>query len=160
MKRAVIPGSFDPITVGHVDIIRRASMLFDEVIVLVASNIRKNQLFTVEERVDMIRSTFSGIDSIHVDSFSGLVVDYASSHGCGYILKGLRDANDFAYEHEMEINNTFLSPSIITVYLSSGKEHLCVRSSSVREFLSFGVDVSSLVPLPVSEKLKEIGLKT
>ncbi len=160
MKKAVIPGSFDPITNGHVDIILRASRLFDEVVVLVGTNIRKNHLFSPDERLGMIRDTFSEYSGISVESFSGLIVDYAVKNGCGYIVKGLRDGSDFAYEHEMEINNTFLSPFVETVYLSSRSEHLFVRSSSVREFVSFGVDVSSFVPSVVMEKLRQKGLQS
>ena len=160
MKKAVIPGSYDPITNGHVDIILRASRLFDEVVVLVGTNIRKNYLFSIDERVEMIRDTFRDYPNIHVDAFSGLIVDYAEKNGCSYIVKGLRDGSDFTYEHEMEINNTFLSPSVETVYLSSRAEHLFVRSSSVREFVSFGTDVSSFVPSAVMEKLRLEGLQS
>ena len=160
MKKAVIPGSFDPITNGHVDIVLRASRLFDEVVVLVGTNIRKNYLFSPDERVEMIKDTFLDYPNINVDSFSGLIVDYCREKDCGYIVKGLRDGNDFAYEHEMEINNTFLSPSVETVYLSSRTQHLFVRSSSVREFVSFGVDVSSFVPSAVIEKLRQKGLQS
>ena len=160
MKKAVIPGSYDPITNGHVDIILRASRLFDEVVVLVGTNIRKNYLFSIDERVEMIRDTFRDYPNIRVDAFSGLIVDYAKKHDCSYIVKGLRDGTDFTYEHEMEINNTFLSPSVETVYLSSRAEHLFVRSSSVREFVSFGTDVSSFVPSAVMEKLRLKGLQS
>ena len=160
MKKAVIPGSYDPITNGHVDIIMRASRLFDEIVVLVGTNIRKNYLFSIDERVEMIRDTFRDYPNIRVDAFSGLIVDYAEKHGCAYIVKGLRDGSDFTYEHEMEINNTFLSPSVETVYLSSRAEHLFVRSSSVREFVSFGTDVSSFVPSAVIEKLRQKGLQS
>ena len=160
MKKAVIPGSYDPITNGHVDIILRASRLFDEVVVLVGTNIRKNYLFSIDERVEMIRDTFRDYPNIRVDSFSGLIVDYAEKHGCTYIVKGLRDGSDFTYEHEMEINNTFLSPSVETVYLSSRAEHLFVRSSSVREFVSFGTDVSSFVPSAVMKKMRLKGLQS
>lgn len=158
MKKAIVSGSFDPMTLGHQDIIERASKLFDEVVVLVGRNKSKNSLFTVEERVDMIRSSLSFLPNVTVDSFSGLIVDYATTHGCGYIVRGLRNSSDFLYEQELEVNNRFLSPSIETVYLTSRKENMFIRSSSVREFLLYGVDCSSLVPAPVYKAMLDKGL--
>lgn len=153
MKTAVYPGSFDPFTNGHVDIIRRASGLFDHVIVLVASNPVKKSLFSPLERVEMIREALSSFNSVSVDSYDGLTVRYAESHGCSYIVRGLRDTDDFSYEHELEINNRILSPGIETVYLSSGSGNLFIRSSSVREFIKFGVDCSPFVPDAVNSAI-------
>lgn len=155
MKKAVIPGSFDPVTNGHVDIIRRASRLFDEVVVLIGVNSSKKTLFTLSEREEMLRASLSGFPNVTVDSSSGLIVDYCLSHGAEYIVRGLRDAVDFSYEHELEINNRFLSERVETIYLSAGSDNLFVRSSSIREFLSYGVDVSSLVPEAVVEYLEK-----
>ncbi len=157
MKRAVFPGSFDPLTNGHVDIIRRASSLFDSLIVLVACNPGKASFFTVEERVEMIRRSLESFENVTVDSCDGLTVRYAESHGCGYIVRGLRDGNDFVYEHELEINNRILSSSVETVYLSAGNGNLFLRSSSLREFIRYGVDISPFVPPFI---LGEIARKT
>lgn len=160
MKRAVFPGSFDPLTNGHVDIIRRAAGIFDEVTVLVACNVSKTCLFTPSERVGMIELVFSDTPSVRVDSWDGLTVEYAAKHSIEFIIRGLRDSRDFEYEHEMEINNRFLSPSIETVYLSSGVDKTYVRSTSVREFVRFGADFSSLVPGVVySEIMKKMSSK-
>lgn len=158
MRRAIVSGSFDPMTIGHQDIIIRASKLFDEVVVLVGNNNSKNSLFTVEERVEMIISSLSSLKNVTVDSFPGLIVDYAISHGCGYIVRGLRDAHDFSYEHELEINNRFLCPDVETVYLTADKENMFIRSSSIREFLLYGADCSSLVPPPVYKAFVDKGL--
>ncbi len=153
MKRALFPGSFDPLTNGHVDIIRRSCSLFDSVVVLVACNPGKAALFTVDERVDMIRRALESFENVTVDSCDGLTVRYAESHGCSYIVRGLRDGKDFVYEHELEINNRILSSSVETVYLSSGSGNLFVRSSSVREFIRYGVDVSPFVPPQVYSEI-------
>ncbi len=154
MKKALFPGSFDPLTNGHVDIIRRACAIFDSVVVLVACNPAKAALFTVEERVSMIRRSLESFGPVvTVDSYDGLTVRYAESHGCGYIVRGLRDEKDFVYEHELEINNRILSSSVETVYLSSGSGNLFVRSSSVREFIRYGVDISPFVPSAVYSEI-------
>ncbi len=154
MKKALFPGTFDPLTNGHVDIIRRASLLFDEVVVLVGVNMSKKTLFTPVERVDMIRRSLADYDSVTVDSWDGLTVSYALEHGCGYIIRGLRDSRDFEYEHELELNNRFIAPHIETVYLSADEDNLFVRSTSIREFMRFGVDFSSLVPPLVYEEIQ------
>ena len=154
MKKALFPGTFDPITNGHVDIIRRASLLFDEVVVLVGVNMSKKTLFTTQERVDMIQRSLSSFDNVTVDSWDGLTVKYAVDHGCGYIIRGLRDSRDFEYEHELELNNRFIAPNVETVYLSADEDNLFVRSTSIREFLRYGVDFSSLVPPVVYEEIQ------
>lgn len=154
MKKALFPGTFDPLTNGHVDIIRRASLLFDEVVVLVGVNMSKKTLFTPQERVDMIQRSLSSFDNVTVDSWEGLTVKYAVDHGCGYIIRGLRDSRDFEYEHELELNNRFIAPNVETVYLSADEDNLFVRSTSIREFLRYGVDFSSLVPPAVYDEIQ------
>ena len=153
MKKAVFPGSFDPLTNGHVDIIKRACLIFDSVVVLVACNPGKEALFTVDERVEMIRRSLLSFPSVTVDSYDGLTVRYAERCGCRYIVRGLRDEKDFVYEHELEINNRILSSSVETVYLSSGSGNLFIRSSSVREFIRYGVDCSPFVPPQVYSEI-------
>ena len=154
MKKAVYPGSFDPFTNGHLDIVKRACLIFDSVVVLVASNNSKSHLFTSDERVSMIRESVSDIPNVIVDSTSSLIVDYLSSHNSSFIIRGLRSSVDFEYEFALENNNLFLDSTIETVYLTSRRENLFLSSSAVREYMSYGVDCSTLVPLPVLERLK------
>ncbi len=153
MKRAVCPGSFDPITFGHLDIIARASSLFDEVVVAVLVNRTKKSLFTVDERIDMIREVTTKYPNVVVDSWSGLLVDYCKTNQIPIIVKGLRAVTDFDYELQMSQINLQLQ-NVETLFMSTAPAHSFLSSSLVKEVASYGGDVSSYVPAVLLERLK------
>ena len=138
-KIAVFAGSFDPFTVGHLDIVKRASALFDEVYVLLAVNASKKYLFDEKVRVEMVRKAVENIPNVKVDSFDGLTVDFAKRVGAKYLVRGIRGASDVDYEQTVAWNNRVLCPECETVFLSSAPEHLMVSSSVVRELLKSGI---------------------
>jgi pantetheine-phosphate adenylyltransferase len=150
---AVYPGSFDPITNGHVDIIKRGIRLFDKIIVLVAYNPAKTSLFTVEERVAMIKETFKDVESVQVDSYSGLLVDYLREVGANVILRGMRALSDFEYEFQMALMNRRQSREVETVFLLSGFKWFFSGSQIVKSVASIGGSVKGLVPDKVLRKL-------
>ncbi|MEN6376087.1 MAG: pantetheine-phosphate adenylyltransferase [Smithella sp.] len=150
---AVYPGSFDPITNGHVDIINRGIRLFDKIIVLVAYNPAKTSLFTVEERVAMIKETFKDVESVQVDSYSGLLVDYLREVGANVILRGMRALSDFEYEFQMALMNRRQSRDVETVFLLSGFKWFFSGSQIVKSVASIGGSVKGLVPDKVLRKL-------
>jgi pantetheine-phosphate adenylyltransferase len=152
-KIAIYPGSFDPITYGHIDIIKRASTLFDEVIVAVARNIAKTPLFSEEERADMIKQAIRDLPTVRVDSFQGLLIDYARHVGAQAIIRGLRAVTDFEYELQMALVNRKLDESVITVFLMPHEKYSYLNSSIVKELARFNGEVSSFVPPHVEEKL-------
>ena len=154
MKRVVCPGSFDPITFGHLDIIERASSLFDEVIIAVLVNQTKKTLFTVEERIAMAREVTSQYPNVKVDSWSGLLVDYCKTNEIPIIVKGLRAVTDFDYELQMSQVNLQLQ-GVETLFLSTAPAHSFLSSSLVKEIASFGVDVSSYIPEILLTRLKD-----
>jgi pantetheine-phosphate adenylyltransferase len=152
---ALIPGSFDPVTNGHLDIIERTSGHFAEVIVAVIRNPQKAQaLFTLEEREEMIVELTTHLGNVRVDHFKGLLVDFARTHGVGAIVKGLRAISDFDYELQMAQMNFALS-RIDTLFIPTTPQHSFLSSSLVREVARFGGDVSTMVPPPVAQRLKE-----
>jgi pantetheine-phosphate adenylyltransferase len=153
MKRAVCPGSFDPITFGHLDIIERASSQFDEVIVAVLENRTKASLFTVEERMEMIRKTTSQFKNVKVDSWHGLLVDYCKENSIQAIVKGLRAVTDFDYELQMAQVN-LQGSGVETMFMATAPTHSFLSSSIVKELAHFGGDVSSMVPGVVNDALK------
>ena len=153
MKRVVCPGSFDPITFGHLDIIERASSLFDEVIIAVLVNQTKKTLFTVEERIAMAREVTSQYPNVKVDSWSGLLVDYCKTNEIPIIVKGLRAVTDFDYELQMSQVNLQLQ-GVETLFLSTAPAHSFLSSSLVKEIASFGGDVSSYIPEILLTRLK------
>ena len=156
MKRlALCPGSFDPITVGHLDIIRRAAGLFDEVVVLTLVNPDKHCAFTIEERVDLIRRAVVDIPNVRVDTFGGLLADYAKEHKACAIVKGLRAVSDFEYEFQMALVNTKLTPETETVFLTTNLEHMYLSSSVVKQIASFGGDIDEFVPPQIAEDIKK-----
>ena len=152
MRRAVCPGSFDPVTNGHLDIVGRAAQLFDEVVVAVGVNASKKRLFTPEERMDMLRRACEPWDNVRIDGFSGLLTDFCQEHDVHAIVKGLRAVSDFDYELQMAQMNASLAP-VETVFVPTSPEWSFLASSLVKEVATFGGDVSGLVPAFVLERL-------
>jgi len=150
---AIYPGSFDPITNGHLDIALRAVTLFDRLIVAVACNSRKQTLFSAAERVDIIREVFSDEPRIEVDSFEGLTVEYARQKGACAVVRGLRAVADFEYELQMANMNRKLSPNLETIFMMTSEKSFFVSSRSVKEVAQFGGDISELVPLSAASRL-------
>ena len=154
---AVCPGSYDPITHGHVDVITRASQMFDELIVAVVNaSVRKSKsLFTAQERIGFIETATSHLGNVRVEPFSSLVVEFARERGAKAIVKGLRAISDFEYEFEMNQLNRQLASDIESIYLMASPQYSFLSSSGVKEIATFGGDVSDLVPEPVARRLKE-----
>ncbi len=146
MKKAICPGSFDPITNGHLDIIERASRVFDELIVGVLVNPEKKGLFTVDERVEQIKNVVKDLPNVKVKKFSGLLVDLMNKEGAGVIVKGLRAVSDFEYEFQMAAMNNKLDPSKETVFMMTKAEYCYLSSSSVKQVAMFGGCIKGLVP--------------
>ncbi len=157
MKRqvAIYPGTFDPITFGHMDVIDRAIELFSQVIVLVAKNPSKDPLFPVEERLGMIREVLRDKKGVSVDCFDGLLVDYARRHKANVIVRGLRAMSDFEYEFQMALTNRKLAPAVDTVFLVPHEDYTYLTSSIVREVARLGGDVSDFVPASVQRRLAQ-----
>jgi pantetheine-phosphate adenylyltransferase len=153
VKRVVCPGSFDPITFGHLDIVARASSLFDEVVIAVMVNKTKKTMFSVEERMEMVREVTAKYSNVTVDSWSGLLVDYCKANGVSTIVKGLRAVTDFDYELQMSQMN-FQLQGVETLFMSTSPSHSFLSSSLVKEIASYGGDVSSYIPAPVVSRLK------
>ena len=154
MKRVVCPGSFDPITFGHLDIVERASSIFDEVVIAVMVNKTKQTLFTVEERIEMTKEVTSKFPNVKVDSWSGLLVDYCKKNDISIIVKGLRAVTDFDYELQMSQINLQLQ-GVETLFISTAPAHSFLSSSLVKEIASHGGDVSSYIPAVLLERLKD-----
>lgn len=153
MKKAVYPGSFDPATNGHLDIITRASALFDEVIVGVLNNSSKSPLFSVEERVNILKEITKDLPNVQIQAFSGLSVDFARKCGAHVIIRGLRAITDFEYELQMAQTNRVLAPDIDTTFLTTNLEYAYLSSTTVKEVALFGGDISKFVPECVIEKV-------
>ncbi|MGC4109138.1 MAG: pantetheine-phosphate adenylyltransferase [Nocardioides sp.] len=153
MRRAVCPGSFDPVTLGHLDIVRRTSRLFDEVVVAVGTNVTKSRLFTAEERIEMMRRACADLENVSVEGFTGLVTTFCVEQDAGAIVKGLRAASDFDYELQMAQMNSSLT-GVETVFLPTSPERGFVSSSLVKEVAAFGGDVSAFVPAFVHDLLR------
>jgi len=154
-QAAIYPGTFDPITLGHVDIANRGLKLFDRIFIGVAENPRKDPVFDINLRLDMVRKTFSNESRVKVISFSGLLVDLARVHGANAILRGLRAASDFEYEFQMATMNRRLDASIETVFVMAREDYTFVSSRFIREISGMGGDVSELVPAAVVPYLKK-----
>lgn len=152
MKRAIYPGSFDPITYGHMDIIARAADIFDELIVAVLNNKGKTPLFSVDERVNILNEVLSDIENVKVRSYEGLLVDFAKANDAGVIVRGLRAVTDFEYELQLAQTNSVLSSGVDTVFLTTSLKYAYLSSSTVREVASYGGDIKKFVP-PLVEKL-------
>ena len=153
MKAAIYPGSFDPVTYGHIDIIQRASAMVDKLIIGVLRNSTKTPLFSVEERVNMLREVTKGIDNVEICSFDGLLIDFARMTGARIIVRGLRAVTDFEYELQLAQTNKAVYPEIDTLFLVTSVEYSYVSSSVVREVASYNGDISKFVPACVTEKL-------
>ncbi len=154
-RRAIYAGSFDPLTLGHADLIQRGLALFDVVVVAVAPNIRKQPLFEVMERVAMIREVFPDSARVVIASLDGLLIDAARAQGCQAILRGLRSVTDFEYELPMATMNRCLAPQIETVFLMTSPELAAVSSSLIKEVARFGGDISAFVPDPIGQRLRD-----
>ena len=154
MKIAVYPGSFDPITNGHLEILKRALNIFDRVIVLVAVTPTKQTRFSPEERVAMIKEAISD-ERVDVDSYNGLTVEYAKAHGAKHLIRGLRAVTDFEYEFSLASANDFIDSSVDSVFLMSKAEKSFINSSMIMELFQSGVDISALVPESVIKRLKK-----
>jgi pantetheine-phosphate adenylyltransferase len=152
---AIYPGSFDPITNGHLDIIERGSRLFDRLIVAVLTNLEKNPLFTVAERVEMLQQATQAIPNVAVDTFSGLLVDYARQKQAKALLRGIRAFTDYEYELQMALMNRKLEPELETVFLLPALSYTYVSSRLVREIFQLGGSVKDLVPALVEERLQQ-----
>jgi len=151
---AIYPGSFDPVTNGHMDLIHRAHKVFPSLVVAVAINIRKQPMFTAEERVDMLREALLGLNGVEVDTFSGLLVDYARQRKASIIVRGLRALSDFENEFQMAHMNRRLAPNLETFFMMTGQEHFYVSSQTVKEVAFFNGDISGLVPEVVLRRLR------
>ncbi len=152
---AVYPGSFDPITYGHLDILHRGLALFDKVVVAIANNIEKKALFTIEERKDLIRQSINGNDNVIIDSFNGLLVQYVKDVGAPFVIRGLRAMSDFEYEFQMASMNRNLNPNMDTLFMMTSKDYFFVSSRTIKEVAEFGGSVDEFVPAAVALRLKE-----
>ena len=153
MKRVVYPGSFDPITLGHMNIIERASKIFDEVIVLIMKNVDKQGFFSYIEREKLLKKATMDLKNVKVDISTGLLIDYMNRHNIDTIVKGLRTVIDFQYEENMALVNRTIDPQIDTVFLLSDPEFIMVSSSNVRELLTYNADISDFVPANIIDEI-------
>lgn len=154
-KSAIYPGTFDPITNGHLSIIDRASTIFDKLIIAILNNPQKEPLFTIEERIDMIRKSLNGHRNVEVDTFDGLLVDYAVEKNANVILRGLRALSDFEYEFQMALMNRKLNRDVQSIFLMTDYKWFYISSTIIKEAASLGGNTSGLVPEIVDKRLKE-----
>ena len=155
MRTVIYPGSFDPLTNGHLDVIQRAAKLFDKVIVAIAKNESKRPLFTLDERLEMVASAIKTLPNVCADAFEGLLVDYVRRRGAGVVIRGLRALADFEYEFQSAHMNRRLAPDVETLFLMTGEDSFYVSSSLVKEVALMGGDVSGLVPAGVAAALAD-----
>ena len=152
---ALFPASFDPPTNGHLDLVHRARRIFPELVVAIATNVAKNELFTVEERIEMLEAVLGDVEGVRVTAFEGLLVDYAREIGARVLVRGLRAVSDFEYEFEMALMNRHLSPDIETLFMMTSQEFFYVSSSRLKELVRFGADIDAWVPPVVAKALRE-----
>ena len=152
-KKAICPGSFDPVTVGHLDIVSRAAQLFDEVVVVVMNNSAKTPLFSADERVDMLKKVTADMPNVSVDRYDGLLADYAKEKNANVVVKGLRAVSDFEYEFQMALTNKKLNHELDTVFLTTKAENMYLSSSLVRQVGAMGGDISEFVPAEIKEQV-------
>ena len=158
IKSALFPGSFDPVTNGHIDLLERATHLFDRIVVTIAVNPAKNAIFSGDERADLIRRSIAGkpwADKVEIDQFTGLLIDYARLRGIRFLIRGVRQLSDFEYEFRMALTNRRLSPDIDTVFLMPDEQLTFISASLVRDVAYWGGDLSSFVPEVVAKALSE-----
>jgi pantetheine-phosphate adenylyltransferase len=155
MRRAIYPGSFDPITNGHLDVIERASKLFDEVVVAVAHNVEKEPLFTLEERLELLRNTIGGKGAVRLGQFDGLLVDFAVAEKATAVIRGLRAVSDFEFEFQMALMNRKLQGTVETIFLMPKEDYTYLSSRLVKEIARLGGDVSKFVPGDVAKALRQ-----
>jgi pantetheine-phosphate adenylyltransferase len=155
MRRAIYPGSFDPVTNGHLDVIERARKLFDEVIVAVAHNDEKQPLFSLDQRLDLLRDTAGKIGNVRVAEFSGLLVEFAEAQDAGAVIRGLRAVSDFEFEFQMALMNRNLNRAVETIFLMPKEEYTYLSSRIVKEIARLGGNVSGFVPTCVAKALSE-----
>jgi len=155
MRRAVYPGTFDPVTYGHLDVIKRGSKIFDELVVAVGHNPLKDLLFTINERMDMISKNTKNISNIKVDSFEGMLTDYMKEMQTNVILRGIRTVSDFEYEFQRALTNRVLKTDIETVFVMTSQEYSFLNSSLIKEAVSLGGDISKFVPSDVEKLLQQ-----
>lgn len=153
MKIAIYPGSFDPITNGHVDVVKRTAAVFDKVIIAVSVNSQKVPLFSIEERIELANSIFSDYDNVEVSTFTGLLAEYAKSVGAKTIIKGLRAVSDFEYEFQMAHMNKKINPDVETMFMMSNQKYSYLSSSIVKEVGRLGGDLTDLVPEQIIDKI-------
>jgi pantetheine-phosphate adenylyltransferase len=154
-QKAIYPGSFDPITYGHLDLIKRAKGIFEEIIVAVAHNPQKNPIFSVQERLKMIKEATKDIEGVSVEDFDGLVVDFARKKKVNVIIRGLRMISDFEYEFQMALTNRRLASDIETIFLMPSEQYSFLSSKLLKEAANLGADLSSFVPPSVQKELKK-----
>jgi len=155
MRAAIYPGSFDPVTFGHIDVIERSSKLVDQLIVGVLNNNTKSPLFSVDERVNMLKEATKNLDNVEIISFSGLLVDFAQSHNIHIIIRGLRAITDFEFELQMAQTNRIINPDIDTIFLTTNLKYAYLSSSNVKEVAMYNGDISKFVPEFVINKVYE-----
>ena len=152
-KYAMLPGSFDPPTLGHIDLIERSAALYDKVFVVIADNINKKTLFTAQERADMLKQILSNLDNVEVCVWQGLVVDFARENNIGVIIRGVRALVDFGYEFELAETNKMLCPELEILFMPTNPKYFLLRSSGIKEMASFGADISKMVPEVVVQSI-------
>ena len=155
MQTAIVPGSFDPITLGHLDIISRAARIFDRVVVCVVANANKKTMFTLEERQDHVRRVTAHLPNVEVDTWYGLLVDYADRYEQPVVVRGLRAVSDFEYEFQMALTNKMLNPELETIFFTSRAENMYLSSSIVKNVASFGGNIRDFVPECIHDEIRD-----
>ncbi len=155
MIKAIFPGSFDPPTLGHLNIIERASPIFSQIDVVVAVNPDKTYLFSPEERVEMLQELTKNFKNITIHTWNSLIVDYAKNNGANFLLRGIRNATDFAYEFDLSLINHSLNNNVDTIFIPCEQKYVTIKSSSIKELARFGGDISQMVPEYVAKRLEE-----